>query len=492
MSEHPDEDSSGRTIVIHLTRDNLMLIGALLFLLLTISLALLFPARGASSSAPAAVAAPAVISRPAVAADAPAVASRPAVVAPTRVVASAPAVATAVPAAPAFSPSRAAVSAVTSGAPSQTGGAAKITSAAAQPIGQGAASTGAAKPALQPQARPAAGAPAAPAPARAAAVKVLRGTTRWSTGQLLRSDYRIAAGATLIVEPGVEVRLARGISLIVEGTLQALGAPDRPVRFVGVGGERWESIVGAAGSTIQLQNAEVHNGGAGGKLLVVNSGNLIVNYVQMTDNWGQIRTTNSRVDIRNSTFAGNDIPYGAAIETLYTRGSPPRNNLVLNDSRLTGNRLGEGSVTLQVSNERADETIAVDIQRNLLDGQSGPDVTLFANGQIQGSLVCNTLIGGANGLSVRSNQPQTFSLALNIGANAIEGHSPPLDPFYRKNKIGRGATSEIPLGMSGNWWGSPSGPYAPDRHADGRGDAVSSMVVFDGWLAERPGCAPRP
>lgn len=491
MSEHPDEGSSGRTIVIHLTRDNLMLIGTLLFLLLTISLALLFPARGASSRAQAAVAAPAVVSRPAAAAPAPAVASRPAVAA------SAPAVATAVPAAarqpaaPAFSPNRSAVSAVTSGVPSQAGGAAKITSAAAQPIGQGAASAGAAKPALQPLARPAAVAPAAPAPA-GAAVKVLRGTTRWSTGQLLRSDYRIAAGATLIIEPGVEVRLARGISLIVEGTLQALGAPDRPVRFVGVGGERWESIVGAAGSTIQLQNAEVHNGGAGGKLLIVDSGNLIVNYVQLTDNWGQIRTTNSRVDIRNSAFAGNDIPYGAALETLYTRGSPPRNNLVLNDSRLTGNRLGEGSVTLQVSNERADETIAVDIQRNLLDGQSGPDVTLFANGQIQGSLVCNTLIGGANGLSVRSNQPQTFSLALNIGANAIEGHSPPLDPFYRKNKIGRGATSEIPLGMSGNWWGSPSGPYAPDRHADGRGDAVSSMVVFDGWLAERPGCAPRP
>ena len=32
MSEHPDEGSSGRTIVIHLTRDNLMLIGTLLFL----------------------------------------------------------------------------------------------------------------------------------------------------------------------------------------------------------------------------------------------------------------------------------------------------------------------------------------------------------------------------------------------------------------------------------------------------------------------------
>jgi len=44
--------------------------------------------------------------------------------------------------------------------------------------------------------------------------------------------------------------------------------------------------------------------------------------------------------------------------------------------------------------------------------------------------------------------------------------------------------------MRGNWWGAAEGPYEPDRHADGRGDAPGDLVLFDPWLTERPPCAP--
>ncbi len=124
----------------------------------------------------------------------------------------------------------------------------------------------------------------------------------------------------------------------------------------------------------------------------------------------------------------------------------------------------------------------------------GLDVTLPNAGPFLGAMTCNALMSGANGLSVRSNTTQVPRLNLNVRDNAIEDHSPPIVPIYTQpyNGIGRGATSEILIDMTGNWWGSPAGPYEPDRHADGRGDAVGDMIIFDPWLPERPVCAPKP
>jgi len=74
--------------------------------------------------------------------------------------------------------------------------------------------------------------------------------------------------------------------------------------------------------------------------------------------------------------------------------------------------------------------------------------------------------------------------------NATEKHTPPIIPEYLRYGIGRGATSEIALDMRSNWWGSALGPYEPDRHADGRGEAVGDNIEFAPWLTERPACAP--
>ena len=107
-------------------------------------------------------------------------------------------------------------------------------------------------------------------------------------------------------------------------------------------------------------------------------------------------------------------------------------------------------------------------------------------------MTCNALLNGTNGLSIRSNTTQVPRLNLNVRDNAIEDHSPPIVPIYTKpyHGIGRGATSEIEIDMSNNWWDSPLGPYEPDRHADGRGDAVGDTITFAPWLAARPACAP--
>jgi hypothetical protein len=170
--------------------------------------------------------------------------------------------------------------------------------------------------------------------------------------------------------------------------------------------------------------------------------------------------------------------------------------------------MAAGAAPVQVNNQSSTDAVVLDVQRNLLVGQDGPNLVLFQDGPFLGGLdvrlpdagpflggmTCNALMSGANGLMIRSNTPQVPRLNLNVRENAIENHSPPIVPIYTKpfHGIGRGATSEIVVDMRNNWWNSPTGPYEPDRHADGRGDAVGENIEFGPWLTERPACAPRP
>lgn len=354
-------------------------------------------------------------------------------------------------------------------------------------------------PAVPPTERPSAGGGTGPEPATPAeaaqpvpaAVDVLRGNIHWTAAQspiILNRDLQIAAGASLVIEPGVEVRLAQGISFFVDGTLYAIGQPDRPVRFVSSSGQRWEGLFGRPGSDIALEHTEMHGGGAGGTLLTSSGGNLVLRGVHLNDNGGHIEVNNSHLEMSDSEIAGNDMPYGAALDATYGNGG----TVVLNNNRIGGNHMSPGAPPVMISSQSTADIVRLDIQRNLLIGQDGPDLVLSTNGPLQGSLACNALLNGANGLSVRSQTPQIPGFDLSVHDNAIEDHTPPIIPIYLQYGIGRGATSEIALDMRNNWWGSPLGPYHPDLHGDGRGEAVGDNILFAPWLNARPACAPRP
>jgi hypothetical protein len=348
--------------------------------------------------------------------------------------------------------------------------------------------------------------PPTPAPT-AIPVDVLRGNLRWTPANgpiYLRRDQQLTPGSTLIIEPGTEIRLAPGVAFFVEGTLYGLGQPGRPIRFTGSEGQRWEGIFGRPGSNIALEHTEISGGGAGGTVLASEGGNLVIHNGRINNNGGHIATTNSRLEVRDSEVAGNDMPYGAAIDASYESGG----FVILTGNRVGGNRMAAGAAPVQVNNQSSTDAVVLDVQRNLLVGQDGPDLVLFQDGPFLGGLdvrlpdagpflggmTCNALMSGANGLMIRSNTPQVPRLNLNVRENAIENHSPPIVPIYTKpyHGIGRGATSEITVDMRNNWWNSPTGPYEPDRHADGRGDAVGENIEFGPWLTERPACAPRP
>lgn len=319
-------------------------------------------------------------------------------------------------------------------------------------------------------------------------VEQLRGNIRWTAARSpirLSRDQQLVPGATLIIEPGVEVRLAPGVAFFVEGTLYAIGTAERPIRFVNES-QRWEGLFGRPGSNIALEYTELRGGGAGGTVLTSESGNLVLHHARINDNGGHVQVSDSRLEMRDSEIAGNDMPYGAALDASYLGGGI----VIMTNNRIGGNRQQAGSPPVSLNNLSAFETLNLDLQGNLLVGKDAPDLVLVTNGPVQGGLTCNALIGGTNGLSIRGETPQVPGLALNVRDNATEKHTPPIIPVYLKYGIGRGATSEIALDMRNNWWGNPIGPYEPDRYADGRGESVGDNIEFAPWLTARPACAP--
>lgn len=537
---------SSRTITIHLTRDTLLLIAALAFLAVAILLAVIFPSASSSTSslpntsvAQAGTSLPSERATTAAIAGAgtptpggPIVADPNAVVEPTTYPAPndqtglqepSPTL-SAAGGAPVFDPNRTAettggqlaqqatdypapgttaIATSTVLVPTTSTGATATRTPALFPSGATSIATPELSPTVQPTVQlppteqPTRLPPPPPTPRPPTAipsptpipVDVLRGNIRWTAARSpirLSRDQQLAPGATLIIEPGVEVRLAPGVSFFVEGTLYAIGTADRPIRFVANERQRWEGLFGRPGSNIALEYTEIHGGGAGGTLLTSEGGNLVLHHARINDNGGHVQVTDSRLEMRDSEIAGNDMPYGAAVDASYLGGGI----VIMTNNRIGGNRQQTGSPPVALNNQSPFETLNLDLQGNLLVGKDAPDLVLSTNGPLQGGLTCNALIGGTNGLSIRGETPQVPGFALNVRDNATEKHTPPIIPIYLTYGIGRGATSEIALDMRNNWWGSPLGPYEPDRHADGRGEAVGDNIDFAPWLTERPACAP--
>ncbi len=336
---------------------------------------------------------------------------------------------------------------------------------------------------------------ATPAPTPVPAL-VLRGSTRWAAGQgpiVLNRDVQIPPGSELIIEPGVEVRLGPAVSIYVDGgRLIALGQADNPVRFTGATGMRWSGIYGRPGGFIALEHTEIRGGGLGGTVLVSEEGGLVTRFSRITDNGGGVLVVDSRLEMSYTEIAGNDVPFGAALEVSYSRG----NGVTLVGNRIGGNRLSAGAPMARIANQNARETLNLAIEGNLFRGGS-VNLQLTTNGTLQGSVVCNALIGDDLGFSLRTETLQVapnggFLMPLRIEQNAIIGHTPVIRPTYLTFGIGRGAASEIALDMRNNWWGHPSGPYEPDANPQGTGDAVGANITFAPWLTTPPVCAPAP
>jgi hypothetical protein len=331
-------------------------------------------------------------------------------------------------------------------------------------------------------------------PAAAPDVDVLSGNIRWRIEQspiILQRDVQLAPGSTLTIEPGVEVRLGPGVAFYVDGAqFLALGRPEQPIRIIGNSGIRWKGLYVRPGSYTLLEDVEVRGGGAGGTMMVVDQSEAVIRRSRFNENGGIILMTDTKIEMRDSEIAGNDMPYGAALDLTYTAG----NFVTLGGNRIGGNRLSGGSPSVRISSQSAFDTLILDIQGNLLRGGVN-NLLLSTNGLLQGNVACNTMIGDDLGFSLRTQTVQvgpngTLTMDLHVNNNFIDQHTPPIIPIYLKYGLGRGAASEIALDMSNNWWGDASGPYDPEFNPEGRGDSVGDNILYEPWLTEAPSCAP--
>lgn len=322
----------------------------------------------------------------------------------------------------------------------------------------------------------------------------IRGTVFWETSRDLTESVVITPGAALRIAAGVEVRLAPGVAMFVEagGSLITTEATDQRVRLVNLPGQgRWEGIFGNPGSLVGLTNTDLVGGGAGGTLVAVESGSgLLISGVRILDSGGQIRALNTPVTVRGTEIAGGVMPYGAAIDVKFTAAGPisESRHVTVEFNRLAANRLATGAPIIRVANDDPQTPTTISIVGNYVEGWQGPGLTLVVEGEISGTLICNTLVGGSQGIRVESfRAPPNARPAINLRKNVIDrfpGQSAP-------PSIGRlGISSDLPLDASENWWGDPSGPFAPSRNPTGRGDHVGLNVQFQPWLTTRPDCVP--
>lgn len=130
----------------------------------------------------------------------------------------------------------------------------------------------------------------------------------------------VESGETLTILPGTTFKFNTGSSMIVNGTLNAIGTSEYPITFTSQSGttnSSWGTITlsgpGAAGSTIKYANIKY-----GTKVQATNTSNITIRYCNIDTTYDGIRFYNSTGSILNNTIITNSIGHGIVIENAST------------------------------------------------------------------------------------------------------------------------------------------------------------------------------
>jgi hypothetical protein len=302
----------------------------------------------------------------------------------------------------------------------------------------------------------------------------------WSGEKIVTKDVLVSAGSVLTIEPGTTVRFGTGISLYVDGKLQALGRSDAPVRLTAAR-LPWGGVFVRPNGDALLVSTVISNGGAAATVLYAEQANLTMRDVTMNNNIGQIRLSDAVTTIQQSVIRDNSLAYGSMIDASIDAGG----SITIENSRVGPNTQVDGTSALSLLAPNPQSTVNLTLSGSIFMSSSGANLLLNSAAPVNGSVQCNAFADGTIGVQIRSSLPQVPGIGFALRNNAIERHS-------AKYSTARGMTSDVAVDAKENWWNSASGPYDPLRYRAGRGEAVGSTVVADKWLTVRPVCAPIP
>ena len=311
-------------------------------------------------------------------------------------------------------------------------------------------------------------------------IEVLKGNVSWSGEKIVTKDVLVSVGSVLTIEPGTTVRFGTGISLYVDGKLQALGRSDAPVRLTAVR-LPWGGVFVRPNGDALLVATVISNGGAAATVLYAEQANLTMRDVTMNNNIGQIRLSDAVTTIQQSVIRDNSLAYGSMIDASIDAGG----SITIENSRVGPNTQVDGTSALSLLAPNPQSTVNLTLSGSIFMSSSGANVVINSAAPVNGSMQCNAFADGTIGVQIRSSLPQVPGIGFALRNNAIERHS-------AKYSTARGMTSDVAVDAKENWWNSASGPYDPLRYRAGRGESVGSTVVADKWLTVRPACAPIP
>jgi hypothetical protein len=277
---------------------------------------------------------------------------------------------------------------------------------------------------------------------------------------IVSNNITVNPGATLTIEPGVQVRFADNFSMIVNGRIIADGTSDRMIRFtsnnlnVSVG--KWGAIIINGIQQSSMTNCIIEYG-TNGTTFESGSINFQNNIVRSNQNGIMVNGGSATIEnneITNNTASGVNIAGGSQVTV--------QNNDISSDGEgivLTGNLAGN-----------------INVAQNNIFLNNGTGILLEASDYLNTAIVQNNVSMNGYGFHVATDA-STY-ITRNYISNNTNGvfyetgsHEAHFNDIYNNN-MGMDASSSANVSATYNYWGEMTGPFHSSLNPYGKGNPV--------------------
>ena len=289
---------------------------------------------------------------------------------------------------------------------------------------------------------------------------------------IISDNITVVSGATLTIEPGVQVRFGQDFSIIVNGGIVADGTVDRPILFTSnnlnaITGD-WGTILINGAQQSSITNCTIEYGTSG---ITLQSGSLNLQNNIITSNMNGTVVNGGSATIENNMMVNNT---ACGINIVGGSQVTVENNTISSNGDgvvLTGNLNG-----------------AVDVTQNNIMLNINSGISLGAAAYSDTSILQNNVSSNSYGFLVTSND--TYIAHNYISNNTVDGilyqdgtgHQAHFNDIY-SNAVGMDIYSNnvtdpsYIVNATYNYWGDPSGPSHAYLNPYGKGNSVGGNGI---------------